>query len=113
MGSKRDKDDKNGGFDCNGIVEQRDNDLLDEVDRFGGTVGRRVVGFGVLEAGTKDREFTGMRGIFGLGRCKVLKFVQGFRYVGRHGDIAAAANVILGEGYSTEEVGGPINRNGV
>ena len=77
MGSKRDKDDKNGGFDCNGIVEQRDNDLLDEVDRFGGTVGRRVVGFGVLDAGTKDRAVPGMRDILGAGMRKVLKSVQG------------------------------------
>ena len=82
---------------------------MDEVDRFEGKAGRSVVGFGVLDAGTKDRAVPGMRGILGAGRRKVLEFVQGFQDVERHGDIAGAASVIPGEGDSAEEVCGTIN----
>ena len=50
MGCQRAEYNKHVGVDCNGIVEQRADDLFDEVDRFGGKAGRRVVGFGVLDA---------------------------------------------------------------
>ena len=65
-------------------------------------MGRSVVSFGVLDAGTKDRAVPGMRGILGADRRKVLKFVQGFRNLGSHGDIAGAVSVIPGEGESSE-----------
>ena len=100
---------EHGGIDCNGIVDQRADDLLDEADRFGGKAGRSVIGFGVLGVGTKDREVPGMRGILGAGRRKVLKFVQGFWNLGGHIYIVGAASVITGEGESAEEVGGPID----
>ena len=54
-----------------------------------------------------------MQGILGAGRREVLKFVQSFRNVGRYGDIAGAESVIPGESESAEEVGGPIDLNGV
>ena len=54
-----------------------------------------------------------MQGILGEGRSKVLKYVQGFWNVGRHGYITGAVSVITGKVESTEEVGGPINRNGI
>ena len=76
-------------------------------------MGRRVVGFSVLYAGTKDGAVPGMQGILGAGRNKVLKYVQGFWNVGRHGYITGAVSVITGKVESTEEVGGPINRNGI
>ena len=44
-----------GGVDCNLIVDQSSDDLLDKVDRFGGKAGRRVVSFCVLYTGTKYR----------------------------------------------------------
>ena len=81
---------------------------MEEVDRFGGNAGIRVVSFGVLDAGTKDRAVPGMWGILGAGKRKVLNFFQGFRNVARHGDIAGAASVIPGEVESVEKVGGPI-----
>ena len=71
-------------------------------------MGRSVVSFGVLDAGTKDRAVPGMRGILGADRRKVLKFVQGFWNVGRHGDISGTVSVIPGENDSAEEVVGPI-----
>ena len=49
--------------------------MLEEVDRFGGKAGRRVIGFVVLESGTKDRAVPGMQVTLGAGRRKVLKFV--------------------------------------
>ena len=85
VGRQRAEGNKHGGVDCNGIVEQRDGDLLDEVGRFGGKAGIRVVSFGVLDAGTKYGAAPGMWGILGAGRRKLLKSVQGFWNLGRHG----------------------------
>ena len=78
---------------------------MDEVDTFGGKLRRRVVGFGVLDTGTKDRAVPLMQGILVAGRRKVFKFVQGFWNVGRREEIAGAASVIPGEGESAKEVG--------
>ena len=108
MGRQQSKGNEHGGVNCNGIVEQRADDLLDEDVRFGGKVERRVVGFGVLDAGTKNGEVPEMKGILGADRRKVLKSVQGLWNVGQHGDIIGAASVIPGEGESVEEVGGTI-----
>ena len=109
VGSQQTEDDKHGGVDFNGIVDQRSNGMVDKVDMFGGNSGRRVVGFGVLGAGTKYRAVTVMWGILVGGRRKVLKFVQGFRNLRKHGDIASASSVIPGEGEYAEEVGGKID----
>ena len=49
VGRQRAKGNEHGGVDCNGILEQRIDDLLDNVERFGGKAGRRVVGFGILD----------------------------------------------------------------
>ena len=101
MGIQKAKGDKNGGVNCNVILEHHDDDLLDEVGKFGGRAGRSVVGFGVLDVGTKKRAVRGILGILGAGRSKVLEFVQGFLNVVQHGDIAGAASVIPGKGEST------------
>ena len=109
LGIQRDERREYGGVDCNLIVDQSSDDLLDKVDRFGGKLGIRIVGFGVLDAGTKDRAVPGMRGILVAGRSKVFKFVHGFRNLVSHGYITVAVSVIPGEGGSAEEVGGPID----
>ena len=95
VGSHQDKVDNHGGVDCNGIVDQRVDYLLDKIDRFGVKAEIRVVGFGVLDAGTKYRAVPEMWGILGASRHKVFKFVQ--VNVGRHGEIAGTASVISGE----------------
>ena len=106
--SQRAEGDEHCWVDCNGILEHRSDDLLERVYRFGGKLGRRVVYFGVLDAGTKYRAVPGMRGIFGAGKRKVLKFVQGFQNLGRHGGITVMASLIPGEGEYAEEVVVPI-----
>ena len=109
VGIQRVKGNKYGGFNCNGIVEQRIGDLLDKVEIFRGKAERRVIIFVKLDAGTKDRAVPGIRGILGVVRRKVLKFMQGFCNVVRHGDISGAAILIPGDGESAEEVGVPID----
>ena len=100
VGSQRAESDEHGGIDCNGIVDLCADDMLDDVDRFGRKVGRRFVGIGVLDPGTKDRAVQGIRAILVAGRRKVFKFVQGFWNVGRYGNISGATSVIPGEGES-------------
>ena len=96
MGRQQSKGNDHGGVNCNGIVEQCADDLVEKVEIFGVKAGRRVVGFGVFDAVTKDRAVPLMWGILRASRRKVLKFVQGFHNVGRHGNIVVAAIVIPG-----------------
>ena len=75
VGSQRVELENHGGVDCNLIVEQHADDMLDDVDRCGGKSGIRVVSFVILDTGTKDRAVTSMWGIFGAGTGKGLKFL--------------------------------------
>ena len=104
---------EHGGVDGASIEEEGSEDFLDSFG-VGGVEGRRgVFHGGILGRRTIIRLDPGVRGMLWVGRCRMLKSLEGAFDVARDGDVAGSVNVVKSERESAVLLGVPIDAGGV